>query len=270
MSNDDWLPFAPLDPQEHREPERPENPNRVPMILGAIAGVLLVAVIVVVSAYLLRATEPTTAAPPAASSPAAPQPAPSTPQEQPQPSETPTPEPPAAASTIALNGSGFTITSEDGEFTHRWADDAAPAIAALTEAFGTAPEEDFVNGDAENWAYDIYVWEGFRLYDVFLGDGGRSRDEVPAPTYVAVTGSPAEVGIVDEFGVAVGDSIDAVRDLGPIDEVELSGGGVRLVLGNNRGTFYNDGKRAFNAFVESDAAGQTVASITYTFRARGQ
>ena len=271
MSNDDWLPFAPLDPQEHREPERPENPNRVPMILGAIAGVLLVAVIVVVSAYLLRATEPTTAAPPAASSPAAPQPAPSTPQEQPQPSETPTPEPPAAASTIALNGSGFTITSEDGEFTHRWADDAAPAIAALTEAFGTAPEEDFVNGDAENWAYDIYVWPGFRLYEVFLGDGGRSRSEVPAPTWVTVgAGLPADVQVTNEFGVAVGDTIDQARSKGPFDEFALTNGRLRLTYGEGRGTFYNNGERVFSAFVESDESAQKVATITYTFRARGQ
>lgn len=271
MSNDDWLPFAPLDPQEHREPERRENPNRVPMILGAVAGVLLVAVIVVVSVYLVRATEPTTAAPaPGQSSQSAPQPAPSTPQD-PQPSETPAPEPPAAASTIALNGSGFTVKTADGTFTHTWADDSGPAIAALTKAFGTAPKEDFVNGDAENWAYDIYVWPGFRLYDVFLGDGGRSRSEVPAPTWVTVTsGLPQSVQVTNEFGVAVGDTLDQARSKGPFDEFALTNGHVRLTFGEGRGTFYSNGKREFSAFVESDDATQKVASITYTFRARGQ
>ncbi len=246
------------EPDERRD-------NRTPIVLGLVAGLLLVGVIIAFVLLFTRQTGDPEPAPDEAPGQSAPQ-EPTT-EEQPAPEETEA----APDAEVAVNGVGFTITQADGtEFSHRWADPAAPAIEALSELFGSAPTEDFQNGDAENWAYDIYVWEGFRLYDVFLGDGGRSRDEVPAPTYVAVTGSPAEVGIVDEFGVAVGDSIDAVRDLGPIDEVGLSGGGVRLVLGNNRGTFYSDGKRAFNAFVESDAAGQTVASITYTFRARGQ
>jgi hypothetical protein len=238
--------------------------NRTPLILGIVAGVLTVAVII---ALVLLVTRPSgdTAAPPAPGQSEPEQPAP----QQPAPEET---EAPAPEAQIAVNGLGLTITLADGtELTHAWADDSAPVIEALTELFGEAPTEDFQNGDAENWAYDIYVWEGFRLYDVFLGDGGRSRDEVPAPTYVAITGTgPAEVGIVDEFGVVVGDSMDKVRGLDPTDEVDLSDGRVRIVLGNGRGTFYNDGKRAFNAFVESDGSAQTVASITYTFRARGQ
>ncbi|MCK6079665.1 hypothetical protein KZX37_03400 [Microbacterium sp. EYE_5] len=270
-NNDDWLPFAPLDPQEHVEPEKkPRNPNRTPMILGAVAGVMLIAAIVVVSVYLLRVTAPTTAGPAASESAEAdPAPQPSTPQQQPQPSATPTEEAPSTA--IALNGSGFTLTTADGEFTHRWADDPAPAIEALTEAFGTAPEEDFVNGDAENWAYDIYVWKGFRFYDVFLGDGGRSRSEVPAPTYVAVTaGLPADVRVTNEFGITVGQSLDDARAKNPVDEVALTNGRVRLAFGDGRGTFYNDGNRVFSAFVESDESAQEVASVTYVFRARGQ
>lgn len=271
MSNDDWLPFAPLDPQEHEKPERPANPNRVPMILGAVAGVLLVAVIVVVSVYLLRATEPTTAAPPApTTSQAAPQPAPS-PSQDPEPSEPVAEEPPAAASTIEVNGSGFTVKTADGTVDHKWADDSGPVIAALTKAFGTAPKEEFVNGDAENWAYDIYVWPGFRLYDVFLGDGGRSRGEVPAPTWIALTsGLPQDVQVANEFGVAVGDSLDQARNKGPFDEFTLTNGRVRLTYGEGRGKFYSNGSREFSAFVESDESGQKVASITYTFRARGQ
>lgn len=269
MSNDDWLPFAPLDPQEHEEEEKTRNPNRVPMILGAVAGVLLVAVIVVVSVYLLRVTAPTAsepAPPPAESSEPAPPP-PSTSQ----PTPTPTPTEEASTTAIALSGSGFTVTTEEGEFTHRWADDPAPAIEALTEAFGAAPAEDFVNGDAENWAYDIYVWKGFRFYDVFLGDGGRSRSEVPAPTYVSVTpGMPDDVEITNEFGVRVGDSIDQARSKGPFDEFALTSGRLRLIFGEGRGTFYNDGERVFSAFVESDESAQRVATITYTFRARGQ
>jgi hypothetical protein len=241
------------------------GPSRTPLILGIVAGVLTVAVIIALVLLVTRPSGDTTAPPAPGQSEPEQQPAP----QQPAPDES---EAPATTGQVAVDGLGLTITQTDGtELTHAWADDSAPAIEALTELFGEAPTEDFQNGDAENWAYDIYVWDGFRLYDVFLGDGGRSRDEVPAPTYVAITGNaPTEVGIVDEFGVLVGDSMDKVRGLDPTDEVELSDGRVRIVLGNGRGTFYNDGKRAFNAFVESDASAQTVASITYTFRARGQ
>lgn len=251
------------------EPQDGSGPNRTPLILGIIAGVLTVAVIIALVLLVTRPSGDGTTAPPApeqseTAQPEPAQPAPDESDEQPE-------EAPATAK-VAVNGLGITITQADGtEFTHAWADEAAPAIEALTELFGAAPAEDFQNGDAENWAYDIYVWDGFRFYDVFLGGGGRSRDEVPAPTYVAITGTaPAEVGIVDEFGVAVGDSMEEARAQDPTDEVELSDGRVRLAFGNNRGTFYTDGKRAFSAFVESDASAQTVASITYTFRARGQ
>jgi hypothetical protein len=249
--------------------DEPQGPNRTPLILGIIAGVLAVAVIIALVLLVTRPSGDQTTAPPAPeqSEPVDPEPQPPAPDESAeQPEEVPT------TAQVAVNGLGLTITQADGtEFTHAWADDPAAAIEALTELFGEAPAEDFQNGDAENWAYDIYVWDGFRFYDVFLGGGGRSRDEVPAPTYVAITGTtPAEVGIVDEFGVAVGDSMDEARAQDPTDEVDLSDGRVRLAFGNNRGTFYTDGKRAFSAFVESDASTQTVASITYTFRARGQ
>lgn len=243
-----------------------EPDRRTPLILGIIAGVLAVAVVI---AFVLLLTRPS-GAQPAAEDPPPGQSAPQEPaEEQPTPEETEEAAPP---SELALNGLGLTITQADGtEVTHAWADDPDAAIAALTELFGTEPTEDFQNGDAENWAYDIYIWDGFRFYDVFLGDGGRSRSEVPAPTFVSITGpTPGEVGIVDEFGVSVGDTMDEVRALDPTDEVKLSDGRVRLALGKGRGSFYSDGRRAFNAFVESDAAGTTVASITYTFRARGQ
>ncbi|MFS0866100.1 hypothetical protein AB3M83_02040 [Microbacterium sp. 179-B 1A2 NHS] len=245
-----------------------ERPDRTPIVLGVIAAVLLVAVIVAVSILFSRQSANDAPPPAPASSEAPPATGPSD-DESAAPEE---PEEVEPSAMIALNGRGFTLVQADGtEFSHTWADDPQAAIDALTELFGEEPTEDFQNGDAENWAYNIYVWDGLRFYDVFLGDGGRSRGEVPAPTYVTVTGgAPSTVGMGNEFGVAIGDPIDRVRALDPVDEVELSGGGVRLVLGEGRGTFYNDGERTFSAFVQSDAAGDEVATITYTFRARGQ
>lgn len=249
-------------------PDTGERRDRTPLVLGVIAGVLLIAVVIAGSILFSR----NTAGPAAPSTPVSTE---APPAAEPSDEESPTPEEPEEvepSAMVSINGSGFTLVQADGtEFTHQWADDPQPAIAQLTELFGEAPTEDFQNGDAENWAYDIYIWDGLRFYDVFLGDGGRSRGEVPAPTYVTVTGgAPDTVAMGNEFGVAIGDPIDKVRGLDPVDEVQLSGGGVRLVLGSGRGTFYSDGKRTFSAFVQSDAAGDAVATITYTFRARGQ
>ncbi|WP_405374745.1 MULTISPECIES: hypothetical protein [unclassified Microbacterium] len=246
-----------------------DAPNRrTPILLGVVAVVLLIAVVVALGALFQRGQGgPAPAAP--AGSTTAPGSDGTTGGET---GGEPAPAEPEAAASVSVTGTGFTVTDADGStFTHAWADDAAPAIEALTEVFGEAPTEDFQNGDAENWAYDIYNWSGFRLYDVFLGDGGRSRSEVPAPTFAMITGgAPESVSIVDEFGVEIGDSIDEVRSKDPVDEVQLSSGGVRLVLGEGRGTFYSNGDRTFSAFVVSDAGGSSVASITYTFRARGQ
>ena len=235
--------------------------RRLPMILGAIAGVLLIAVIIALTVYLQRPTgaapaaSPTTA--PSSDTAAAP---------TPTPSATETAE---AASRLELSGTGFTLRTEDGtEFTHVWADEAAPAVAALTDFFGTAPEEDFVNGDSERWAYDVYVWDGFRFYDVFLSPGSKPRDQIPAPTYAAITGAAGDdVELVDEFGITVGDTLDTVRALGPISETTSPEGAVRLIFGADRGTFYTDGAREFRAFVDADPSGSEVAAITYSFSA---
>ena len=234
--------------------------RRLPIILGVIAGALLIAVIIALAVYLQRPSGAAPAADPSTPSASAPAPAPT-------PTETETPA--EAASRIEVSGGGFTIRTADGtEFTHTWADEAAPAVAALTELFGTAPEEDFVNGDSERWAYDVYVWDGFRFYDVFLSPGSKPRDQIPAPTYAAITGvSDEDVELVDEFGIAVGDPIEDARALGPISETTSPDGAVRLIFGADRGTFYTDGERDFRAFVDADPSGSEVASITFSFSA---
>lgn len=231
--------------------------RRLLVILSSIAGLLVVAVVVVFAIYLTQQSqrqEP--AADPVPTAPAT--------QSIPQPSTTlqpsESPSAPAATSGVAVTADGFTISDASGStvFTHAWADDAAPAVAALTELFGAAPTEDFQNGDAENYAYRIYAWEGFRLYDVYLNESNRPRSEVPAPTFISYD-SDIDVPVTDDFGVGLDMSADEVAALGPD-----SGQGGSFVFGSDRNTFYQDGQRRFGAAVTVEGSKVTV---TYTFRA---
>ncbi|MEH3089651.1 MAG: hypothetical protein PGN24_08695 [Microbacterium arborescens] len=232
--------------------------RRTIVVLSSIAALLVVAVVVVLAIYLAQQSQ--------RQEPAA-DPVPSAPATQPVPQQTPSapgasPSPSADAATagLAVNADGFTIADASGRmtFTHAWADDAAPAVAALNELFGQAPSEDFQNGDAENYAYKIYAWEGFRLYDVFLSEGNRPRSEVPAPTYVSFD-SDIDVPVTDDFGVDLDMTSAEIAALGP-----ESGAGGSFVFGSDRNTFYQDGQRRFGAAVTVEGS---KVSVTYTFRA---
>ncbi|MGZ0066827.1 hypothetical protein [Microbacterium arborescens] len=248
-------PLAPR-PAERSDDDGGGGDRRLLVILSSIAGLLVVAVVVVFAIYLSQQSqrqEP--AADPVPTAPAT--------QSIPQSSATPQPsESPSAAATsgVAVTADGFTIRDASGStvFTHAWADDAAPAVAALTELFGAAPTEDFQNGDAENYAYKIYSWEGFRLYDVYLSESNRPRAEVPAPTFISYD-SDIDVPVTDDFGVELDMSADEVAALGPD-----SGQGGSFVFGSDRNTFYQDGQRRFGAAVTVEGSKVTV---TYTFRA---
>lgn len=167
----------------------------------------------------------------------------------------------ADGASIAVSGSGFTLTDASGTvvYTHDWAAETDEAVAALSDAFGTEPTDDFVEGDAENWAYDVFDWDGFRLYDVRIGDGNRPRDEIPAPTYVSWSANEVhDVAVTDEFGLEIGMGADEAAALGADSE-----SAEQLVFGTDRGTFWSDGNRDFSAFAALDAG--AVSNVTYTF-----
>lgn len=233
-------------------PATPERRDRTPLVLGIVAGVLAVAVVIVLALYFLRPSSTASTG----SSPTPP--APASTQSGPAPDES---EPSTSDAGIEVTSTGFTITGDDGEtFTHAWADDPQPAIDALTALFGSEPTEDFQNGDAENWAYNVYEWEGFRFYDVFLDGSDRKRSEVPAPTYVSYgTGVTAQV--TDDFGIRIGMTLEELDALGPDDAI-ADGGTAAYLFGKDRATFYNDGERTFGAIVTQDAESFWV---TYTY-----
>ncbi len=245
------------------------NERATVITLASVAGALLVAIVVVLVIYLVQsATRSDEASAPASSAESTPS-APAAPPPAPAPS-TPVPSEPAVeAAEVSVTGTGFTIADTSGQttFTHEWADESAPAVAALTELFGTAPTDDFQNGDSENYAYDIFVWPGFRLYDVRLGEGNRPRPEVPAPTFVSYDANTVgEARITDEFGLEIGMTADAVRALGV--DVASTGGPALVVGGPGRNTFYQDGSRSFPATVTTDMRDE-VTAVTYGFRTGG-
>ncbi|WP_434811497.1 hypothetical protein [Microbacterium sp. bgisy189] len=239
----------------------PARAQRSTIVLAVIAGVLAVAVIVTMIIAMNRggsstpaSEQTTTGEAPVETTETAPSDDASTP-----PAET-------DGARIEVSGTGFTLTDAAGSevYEHDWAAEAQPAIDALSEAFGSEPTEDFLEGDAENWAYDIYDWNGFRLYDVRLGEGNRPRDEIPAPTYVDYTANTVgEVTIADEFGIEIGMSVADAQALGPDAEDTADGSHTQLVFGTDRGTFWNDGVRTFSAFAKASA--DAVTGVTYTF-----
>lgn len=248
-------PREPRAPREPRPPREPREPgSRSTVILAVIAGVLTIAVAVVLMIALTRGTDTTepvttpeaTTAPPAS-----------------QPASTPTASTPATTSTLTLEATGFTLqTGDGGTFTHLWADAAEPAITALTAAFGSEPTTSVESGDSRTYAYTVYSWDGFRFADVLLSEGNKPRDQVDTPTYVAVTAATiGEVGLTAEFGLEIGQSLDEVRALGP--DGESSAAPPIYFFGTDRDTFFVDGARTYGVRVVTD--GTRVTEIIYRF-----
>lgn len=253
-------PQPPREPRAAREPRAPRDPgeprSRSTLILSIIAGILAVAVAVVVGIALTRPSggDGTDGATPP--NPVPPAPATSS-------TSTPTPTAPVTTSTLTLAATGFTLQGEDGdEFTHAWADAAEPAIAALTEAFGSEPTTDVESGDSRTYAYTVYSWDGFRFADVLLSEGNKPRDQVDTPTYVGYSANEVgDVAITAEFGLSIGMSLADARELGPDSESTTAPPILRF--GSDRDTFFVDGARTYGVRVTTD--GTVVTDIVYRF-----
>ncbi len=236
--------------------------NRTPIILGIIAGVLLVAVVITLSIYLMRGATPTgadqtPASPTEGEAPAPPPPAQTTPS-APEPSE------PATDPTgVVLSATGFTLSDDAGAevFTFGWADDIAPAVEALTEAFGAAPTERAEAGNGSTYPdYTVYQWSGFALYDMVATDD-LPRDEYTQPSYLRYTANTVgDVAITAEFDLSIGAPVD---ELEPADEWER-GDGTRIVFEPDRSGFA-DGTPSYAALADTD--GEAVTAILYYYYA---
>ncbi|MFF2277290.1 hypothetical protein [Agromyces sp. NPDC058126] len=147
-------------------------------------------------------------------------PAPATPA----PSETPaasssTPEPaePETAE-IVVDGSGFSLVDTDGSttFTHVWADEVAPAVAALTGAFGADPVVSVRDGSGGHYVdFDLYTWGAFTLGDAVGLE--KPRADYFLPSLVEVTAPEVEgVAVRSASGPTVGSPVSEVAAVTPL------------------------------------------------------
>lgn len=256
-------PKPPREPKPAREPRGPKPPrepgDRTPLILGIIAGVLLVAVGVTLAIALNR---PSTTAPPATTAPTA---APTT--ARPSPSTTPSPDAVGEPVALDFSGTGFTLVDENGKtaFTFAWRDDVAGAVAALTDAFGAAPTTRVEPGDGSHYPdYTVYQWNGFMLFDMIPTPGGTTRADYTQPTYVLFSrGEVGGITLKAEHGLTIGSTIAAVQAAGPdADTPRGNVGAIRFTFDQARsGT--EGGKLQYSMFADTD--GTAVTAILYYF-----
>ncbi|MET3468863.1 hypothetical protein [Microbacterium sp. BDGP8] len=243
------------------------TPRRPLIVLSIVAGVLLIVAAVVVFLLAQRDAAP-------AAAPSSPAPTQTSAASGPTPTPTPTPTPADAApvaAEVVMAATGFTIVADDGStlLEFRWRDEVGPAVAALTEAFGTEPELGVQTGDGTHFPdYTIYDWAGFALYDMIFVDGNKPRDEYGIPTWVSIGANEVqEVPITPEFALTIGSAADAVRSNGPDDEWAMPGDGeLRFVFDIDRTDFLSpDGPvRDLSYSVFADATeGLGVTDILY-------
>ncbi|MGN8551122.1 UNVERIFIED_CONTAM: hypothetical protein OHV15_00870 [Microbacterium sp. SLM126] len=162
----------------------------------------LVSVLVFVSALVGCTTAPA----PSATGEAAPSRA-ATAEPTPTPTPTPTPE---AADAIVIRVDGFDIVTESGTvlFSHEWPDEAAPAVAELTEIFGSEPTtQDTSTGNTHFPDYREYTWSGFQFDDAINLE--RPRDQYFRSTGVHVNVAEVNgIAVVAEPGVGVGSTYE--------------------------------------------------------------
>ncbi|GLJ80433.1 hypothetical protein [Microbacterium imperiale] len=241
------------------------------IILGIVAGVLLIAALVVF-VLLQRGAQP--AAAPSSPSPTASASATATATPTPAPTPTSTSTPTDAvprAAEVVMAATGFTIIDDDGStlLEFRWRDEVGPVVAALTAAFGAEPELDVQPGDGTHFPdYTVYDWAGFTLYDMIVVEGDKPRDEYNVPTWASIRANEVNgVAIQPEFGLAVGSPVDAIRASGPDDEWAMPGeGAARFVFDIDRTSELSpDGpveQLSYSVYVDaaSDAGSDPVAT----------
>ncbi|MDD7928409.1 hypothetical protein [Microbacterium thalli] len=241
------------------------------IILGIVAGVLLIAALVV---FLLmqRGVQPT-AAPsslsPTASASATPT---ATPTPAPTPTSTPTDVQPQAAE-VVMAATGFTIVADDGStlLEFRWRDEVEPAVAALAAAFGEEPELGVHPGDGSHFPdYTMYDWAGFTLYDMIVADERVPRDSFGIPSWASLRANEVSgVALRPEFGLAIGMDVDSVRATGPEQESDLRehGDGLHFAFDIGRTSPWpEEGSTedyTYSVFANTDEAATEVTEITY-------
>lgn len=241
------------------ESRRPRN--LIPLL--TLAGVLAIAVVVVLVFLLNRMPTPV-----AASAPGAPAPEASSDPVAPSPTPSETLEP--AASEVVMGADGFTIVADDGSelYAYRWRDDAVSAVTALADAFGAEPAESIYEGDGTHYPdYTSYAWDGFTLRDMIETEGSVPRSQYSMPSFAVLEANEVSgVALTPEFGLSIGQTAEEVSALGPDREAERSDGSWFFAfLADEDGEDVEDdpGTDDYSLWVSTDPGDETVTSITY-------
>lgn len=132
-------------------------------------------------------------------------------------SATPEPAEPETAE-IVVDGSGFSLVDTHGSttFTHVWADEVAPAVAALTDAFGADPVMSLRDGSGGHYAdFDLYTWGDFTLGDAV--DLEKPRADYFLPSLVEVVAPEVEgIAVRSASGPTVGSPVSEVAAITPL------------------------------------------------------
>ena len=132
--------------------------------------------------------------------------------------ETPTPEPEAVPAEIVVSAVGFTLVDSAGEtvFTHVWADEVAPAVEALSDAFQSEPTRSTRDGSGGHFAdFDLYTWGAFTLGDAVGLE--KARTDYFLPSLIEVTEAEvAGITVLAASGVGVGSTVADVNDIEPL------------------------------------------------------
>lgn len=133
------------------------------------------------------------------------------------PSASPEPVEPEVAA-IIVDGAGFSLVDTDDTttFTHLWAAEVAPAVAALTEAFGSDPVRSLRDGSGGHYAdFELYTWGDFTLGDAVGLE--KPRADYFLPSLIEVT-APAIEGIAvrSASGPRVGSPVSEVAAVTPL------------------------------------------------------
>lgn len=119
---------------------------------------------------------------------------------------------------IVVSGAGFTIIDDADVtvFTHVWADEVAPAVAALTSAFQSEPTTSIREGSGGHYAdFELYTWGSFTLGDAISLE--KDRADYFLPSLVEVTESEvAGIAVLTASGMGVGSTVASVSAVEPL------------------------------------------------------
>lgn len=179
------------------------------------------------------------------------------PSESSTPTSTPTPTVTAQArGELVLGAEGFELTTDGETLAFRWGDDPAEAVAALTSAIGTDPEERVDEGDGNHFPdYAVWAWPGLEFGSMVETDDGIGRDEYAAPAWVRFTANEVEaVEVSAEFGLAVGMSVEDVRAAGPdLEYPSPNADGPRFIFAEERSAGQaGDSSQQVSVIVDAD------------------